>query len=115
MVAAAFDHWDSRASDPNLHTHVVVANKVQGPDGAWRSPGRQDVHAADVTVSELYDALLADEVARRLRCDVVDARPRGASQPGLRDRRRRRRPAGRVLCAVGADPLRGAAVGRGVR
>src|SRR5665648_997873 len=37
MIAAAFDHWDSRAGDPNLHTHVVVANKVQGPDGAWRS------------------------------------------------------------------------------
>ncbi|MFC4613580.1 MobF family relaxase [Cellulomonas algicola] len=31
MVAAAFDHWDTRAGDPNLHTHVVIANKVQGP------------------------------------------------------------------------------------
>ena len=28
MIAAAFDHWDTRASDPNLHTHVVLANKV---------------------------------------------------------------------------------------
>ena len=37
MIAAAFDHWDTRAGDPNLHTHVVVANKVQGPDGVWRS------------------------------------------------------------------------------
>ena len=35
MVAAAFDHWDTRTGDPNLHTHVVVANKVQGPDGRW--------------------------------------------------------------------------------
>lgn len=32
-VAVAFDHWDSRAGDPNLHTHVVLANKVQGVDG----------------------------------------------------------------------------------
>ncbi len=36
MIAAAFDHWDTRTGDPNLHTHVVIANKVQGPDGKWR-------------------------------------------------------------------------------
>ncbi|WP_235523258.1 MobF family relaxase [Cellulomonas sp. Root485] len=66
MFAAAFDHWDSRAGDPNLHTHVVVANKVQGPDGAWRSVDGRTLHAAVVTVSELYDASLGDEVSRRL-------------------------------------------------
>ncbi|TDD65416.1 hypothetical protein E1262_25410 [Jiangella aurantiaca] len=31
VIAAAFDHWDSRAGDPQLHTHVVIANRVQGP------------------------------------------------------------------------------------
>jgi len=66
VVAAAFDHWDTRTGDPNLHTHVVVANKVQGPDGAWRSLDGKTVHAATVTVSALYDALLADELTRRL-------------------------------------------------
>lgn len=66
MIAAAFDHWDTRAGDPNLHTHVVVANKVQGLDGVWRSVDGKTVHAATVTVSELYDTLLADELARRL-------------------------------------------------
>ena len=66
MLAAAFDHWDTRAGDPNLHTHVVIANKVQGPDGMWRSVDGRTVHAAVVTVSELYDALLADELGRRL-------------------------------------------------
>lgn len=59
MVAAAFDHWDTRAGDPNLHMHVVIANKVQGYDGAWRSVDGRTVHAAVVSVSELYDALLA--------------------------------------------------------
>ena len=24
LIAAAFEHWDSRAGDPNLHTHVAV-------------------------------------------------------------------------------------------
>ena len=66
MVAAGFDHWDSRAGDPNLHTHVIVANRVQGLDGVWRSVDGTTIHQAAVTVSELYDALVSDEVARRL-------------------------------------------------
>ena len=66
MVAAAFDHYDTRAGDPGLHTHVVLANKVQGPDGTWRSLDGTTVHRATVTVSELYDSLLADQLHARL-------------------------------------------------
>ncbi len=65
-LAAAFDHWDSRAGDPNLHTHVVLANKVQGPDGVWRSVDSRALHHAVVAVSEVYEAFLVDEVARHL-------------------------------------------------
>ncbi len=65
-IAAGFDHWDSRAGDPNLHTHLVVANKVQGTDGAWRSLDSRALHHATVAISEVYDALMADELARRL-------------------------------------------------
>lgn len=65
-IAAAFNHWDSRAGDPNLHTHVVVANKVKGPNGAWLSVDSRALHHAVVMVSETYDDLLADELARRL-------------------------------------------------
>jgi conjugative relaxase-like TrwC/TraI family protein len=92
-VAAAFDHWDTRAGDPNLHTHVVIANKVQGPDGAWRSLDGRTVHAAVVTVSELYDALLADELARRLPVEW-----------SMRDRGPRRNPAFEVD-GIGEDLL----------
>jgi conjugative relaxase-like TrwC/TraI family protein len=35
LVAAAFRHRTSRAGDPQLHTHVLVANLVPGPDGRW--------------------------------------------------------------------------------
>ena len=35
LVATAFTHRDSRAGDPDLHTHVAVANKVQTLDGKW--------------------------------------------------------------------------------
>jgi conjugative relaxase-like TrwC/TraI family protein len=63
VIAAAFDHWDTRAGDPNLHTHLVIANKVQGPDGAWRSLDARVLHKAAVAISELYDDLVADRVA----------------------------------------------------
>ena len=36
-MAAAFTHRDSRAGDPDLHTHVAVANKVQTLDRRWLS------------------------------------------------------------------------------
>jgi hypothetical protein len=37
LVGAAFTHRDSRAGDPDLHTHVAVANKIQTLDGRWLS------------------------------------------------------------------------------
>jgi conjugative relaxase-like TrwC/TraI family protein len=45
-VAAAFDHYTSRANDPQLHTHVVVINRVHTEDG-WRAlDGRRNyMHA----------------------------------------------------------------------
>jgi conjugative relaxase-like TrwC/TraI family protein len=35
FVAAAFRHRSSRAGDPQLHTHVLVANMTRGCDGHW--------------------------------------------------------------------------------
>ena len=85
MVAAAFDHWDTRTGDPNLHTHVVIANKVQGPDGKWRSVDSRALHHAAVAVSELYDDLLADHLAHRLPVRW-GWRSRGERRtPGVRD------------------------------
>ncbi|HEY3547368.1 MAG TPA: MobF family relaxase, partial [Propionicimonas sp.] len=65
-IAAAFDHWDSRAGDPNLHTHVVLANKVQTLDGRWISVDSRALHHALVAMSETYETFLVDELARRL-------------------------------------------------
>ena len=61
MAAAAFDHWDSRAGDPQLHTHVVISNKVQTLlDGRWRSLDGRPLHAAVTALSAHYNAVLAD-------------------------------------------------------
>lgn len=75
IIAAAFDHWDSRGGDPNLHTHLAVANRVQTTDGTWLTIDSRGLHHAIVAVSELYDATLADRLTRDLGVDW-DARER---------------------------------------
>ncbi|MEX3509776.1 MobF family relaxase [Kocuria carniphila] len=65
LVATAFDHFDSRAGDPHLHTHVVISNKVQTAfDGKWRSLDGRPMHAAAVALSELHEAVFADHMTR---------------------------------------------------
>jgi conjugative relaxase-like TrwC/TraI family protein len=68
IIATAFDHFDSRAGDPHLHTHVVISNKVQTVlDGKWRSLDGRPMHAAVVALSELHEGLFADALTRSLR------------------------------------------------
>ena len=55
LIAAAFEHWDSRAGDPNLHTHVAVSSKVQGTDGKWRALDARGLYRMTVAVSEAYN------------------------------------------------------------
>ncbi len=54
MIAARFDHRDSRAGDPDLHTHVAIANKVQTLAGDWKAIDASVLFAAKVTMSEMY-------------------------------------------------------------
>src|SRR5512133_3814181 len=58
LVAAAFTHRDSRAGDPDLHTHVAVANKVQTLDGRWLSIDGRVLFKATVAASENYNTAL---------------------------------------------------------
>ncbi|MFF1819812.1 MobF family relaxase [Kribbella sp. NPDC058245] len=67
LIAASFDHWDTRSGDPQLHTHVVVANRVQGrEDGLWRTLDSRVLHRATVAMSEIHNVFLADNLTRRL-------------------------------------------------
>lgn len=67
LIAAAFDHYDSRAGDPHLHTHVVISNKVRTIfDGKWRSLDGRPLHDATVALSELHEGVFADHLTRAL-------------------------------------------------
>jgi conjugative relaxase-like TrwC/TraI family protein len=58
LIAAAFTHRDSRDGDPDLHTHVAVANKVQTLDGRWLSIDGRVLFKATVAAAETYNTAL---------------------------------------------------------
>jgi conjugative relaxase-like TrwC/TraI family protein len=66
LIATAFEHWDSRAGDPNLHTHVAVSSKVQGVDGKWRSLDSRGLYRMSVAVSEAYNTAFEARLTRAL-------------------------------------------------
>jgi conjugative relaxase-like TrwC/TraI family protein len=75
VAAVAYDHYDSRAGDPQLHTHLVVSNKVLALfDGRWRSLDGRPVFASVTGLSAHYNALLADRLTRDL---GIEWEPRG--------------------------------------
>lgn len=66
IIAALFDHWDSREGDPQLHTHMLVSNRVQGADGKWRTiDSRWSLMPAIATAGEFYDTVLMDELSNK--------------------------------------------------
>ena len=77
VAATAFDHYDSRSHDPQLHTHVVISNKVKtAQDGKWRTLDSRPMHRAVVAISEMYNAVLADHMTRTFGLDW-ETRDRG--------------------------------------
>jgi Ti-type conjugative transfer relaxase TraA len=67
FVAAAFRHRTSRANDPLLHTHVLVANLARTTDdGVWRTLDSRRLFAHAKTAGVLYQAQLRFELTRRL-------------------------------------------------
>ena len=59
IVAATFRHDTSRNLDPQLHTHSVIANMVQGEDGKWRSMANERLYGSKMLLGALYRAELA--------------------------------------------------------
>ena len=81
LVAAAFTHRDSRAGDPDLHTHVAVANKVQTLSGKWLAIDGRILFKAKVTASETYNTALEKHLRTRLGLTFAH---RPGTEPGKR-------------------------------
>ena len=65
VVGAGFVHRTSRALDPHLHTHLVVANVAKGVDGVWSSVDSRRLFHHRRSLQAVYDASLRHELARR--------------------------------------------------
>ena len=95
LVAAAFRHRTSRAGDPQLHTHVLVANLGRGRDGRWSALDGRRLYAHARAASFVYQAVLRAELTRTLGLEWLPVRNGiadlvGVSKPVLRAFSRRR-------------------------
>jgi conjugative relaxase-like TrwC/TraI family protein len=66
LLAVGFDHRTSREGDPLLHTHLVVANRVQGPDGRWTALDGRDLYRHRLAADAIYRATYQRELVRTL-------------------------------------------------
>jgi conjugative relaxase-like TrwC/TraI family protein len=85
LVAAAFTHRDSRAGDPDLHTHVAVANKVQTLDGRWLAVDGRVLLKANVAASETYNTALEQHLRDTLGVRFAERRGTDPTKRPIRE------------------------------
>ena len=88
LIAAAFTHRDSRAGDPDLHTHVAISNKVCHIDAngvrRWLALDGQPLHRVTVAASELYNTRLEAHLTASLGVRFVET-TRGRDKRPVRE------------------------------
>ena len=117
VVAAAFRHRTSRAGDPLLHWHVLIANLVEGADGRWSAFAHPDLYRHARAAGEVFQAAFRAELTRTLGVEWRPGRhvPEIAGVPqGLLDQFSKRRAEIEAwLEATGTADRRGRAAGGG--
>ena len=66
VLAVGFDHRTSREGDPLVHTHLVIANRVQGPDGRWTALDGRDLYRHRLAADAIYRATYQRALSRSL-------------------------------------------------
>ena len=64
IVVATFRHDTSRNLDPQLHTHSVLANMVEGSDGKWRTMANEGLYERQKLIGAIYRNELAAGLTR---------------------------------------------------
>ncbi len=64
LLITKFEHTDSRALDPNLHTHCVVMNATLRADQKWRSLYFDEVYSNKMLLGVIYRGKLAQELMK---------------------------------------------------
>jgi conjugative relaxase-like TrwC/TraI family protein len=104
-LAAGYLHRSSRNGDPQLHTHVLVANVAKGTDGRWTRLYHPAIYEHAKTASYIYETHLRHELTRRLGVEWQPTRKGIAEIVGFEDRHLREFSTRRreILEAAGAD------------
>jgi conjugative relaxase-like TrwC/TraI family protein len=66
LVVVGFDHRTSREGDPLPHTHLIIANRVRGPDGRWTTLDGRDLYAHRRAADAIYRAAYQRALTRSL-------------------------------------------------
>ncbi|HEY9844931.1 MAG TPA: MobF family relaxase, partial [Candidatus Caenarcaniphilales bacterium] len=61
LIVAQFHHTTSREKDPQLHTHCVIINATQLPDGRWRALSNEALYRNKLLLGAIYRNELAQE------------------------------------------------------
>lgn len=77
IIATKFRHYDSRNGDPNLHDHLVIANKVQGKDNKWLTLDGRMIYSFGVAASELYNSKIAEYIHADLGLEFTGEKRKG--------------------------------------
>jgi conjugative relaxase-like TrwC/TraI family protein len=77
LLSVGFDHRTSREGDPLLHTHLVIANRVQGPDGRWTALDGRDLYRHRLAADAIYRATYQRELSRTLGVEWTPADAHG--------------------------------------
>jgi conjugative relaxase-like TrwC/TraI family protein len=77
VLAVGYDHRTSREGDPLLHTHLVIANRVQGPDGHWTALDGRDLYRRRLAADTIYRATYQRELVRTLGVEWTTADTHG--------------------------------------
>jgi len=83
FIATGFNHRTSRAGDPQLHTHVLVANLAQGPDGRWSALDGQALYRSKLAAGTVFQTALRNELSQRLGIDWLPVHDGVADVAGI--------------------------------
>ena len=80
LVAAGFRHRASRAGDPALHTHVLVANLAQDADGRFGALDSRAIYRNAKSAGYVYQQELRHQLTKELGRRVGPGEPKGAAE-----------------------------------
>jgi len=76
LIFSIFEHNDSRALDPELHSHAVLANATQRENGEWRTLDSYRIYKDKILLGMYYRAYLVKELMQ-LGFEIVQTSDQG--------------------------------------